>query len=220
MGVLLTWLVCLLAACDNMNDLHIGYLKEGERVYAAKVDSISPGPGNERINMEVFINAQRIDKIRIYWNAYRDSVDFQIGGKTGVFNIMLKNLPEREYLFQVVSFDKFGNRSLPFECTSLSYGENYRRTLANRRIESISTITSGKAVFKWSMIDEDAEFTELTYVNSQGVSMQRKVPATVYSDTIADYRPSSSFSFHTVYRPTKNSPDTFNTGTETGTMPR
>lgn len=217
--ILLIGISCLFTACDGMNDLHIGYLEEGERIYAAKVDSISPGPGNERINMDVFINAQRIDFIRIYWNSYQDSTDYEIGGKTGIFNVLLENLPEREYLFQVVSFDQYGNRSLPFECTSLSYGENYRSTLANRRIESITRTEEEKAVFQWSIVAEDAISTELTYTDIHGKSIRRTISATTELDTIADFKPNTSFSYYTVYRPVPNSPDTFDTDKDTGVMP-
>ena len=122
--ILLCITVCF-AACDKMNDLHIGYLEEGEIIYAAKVDSISPGPGDERIEMEVFIKSQRIEFIRFYWNAYRDSIDFSVNNQVGIFNVMIENLPENEYLFQIVSFDKFGNKSLPFEVSATSYGEYY-----------------------------------------------------------------------------------------------
>lgn len=216
---LLAAISALFTACDSMNDLHIGYLQEGEKIYAAKVDSVSPGPGKERVRMEVFINAQRVDFIRIYWNAYQDSTDCVIGGKTGVFQVMLENLPEREYLFQIVSFDLYGNQSLPFESTSLSYGESYRSTLANRHIESITKTEEGKAIFQWAIVAEDTESTELTYTGIHGESLHRTIPSTVDTDTIADFRSGSPFSYHTVYRPASNSPDTFNTDTERGTMP-
>lgn len=211
--------VCFFTACDSMTDLHISYLEEGEKIYAAKVDSVSPGSGNMRVNMEVFIHAQRIDIVRIYWNAYQDSIDYTIGGKTGVFNIMIENLQEREYLFHVVSFDKYGNRSLAYECSSLAYGENYRNTLANRRIESITKTAEGAAVFKWAIIADDAESTSLTYTDEKGKSAVRTISTKVETDTIANFKPGSEFSYFTIYRPAKNSPDTFSTVQESGTMP-
>ncbi|MGL6179671.1 MAG: DUF4998 domain-containing protein, partial [Tannerellaceae bacterium] len=96
----------LLAAnysCSDMNDLHLKYLEEGEIIYAAKVDSVSPGPGNERLLLEIFVTSQRVDFVRAYWNSYQDSLDIPIGNKTGVFNTILKDMPESEYLFQLIS---------------------------------------------------------------------------------------------------------------------
>lgn len=218
--VILVCAGCFFTACDNMTDLHIGYLEEGEKIYAAKVDSVSPGPGNMRVNLEVFIHAQRIDVVRVFWNAYQDSMDYTIGGKTGVFHVMIENLHEREYLFQVVSFDKYGNKSLAYECTSLAYGENYRSTLSNRRIESITKTKEGGVVFQWAIVAGDAESTSLTYIDKAGKSSIRTISAQIETDTIANFKPDSEFSYFTIYRPAINSPDTFSTEKETGKMPK
>ena len=108
-------------SCDDMDALHIGFLEEGETIYAAKVDSASVGPGNGRVKMELFINAQRIEKLRIYWNAYTDSVDFNVGGQVGEFSLMIENLPEREYLFQIGRF----RLNLPVELAVKTIGTPY-----------------------------------------------------------------------------------------------
>lgn len=209
----------LMTACDDMNDLHIGYLEEGEQIYAAKIDSVSPGPGDLRVNMEIFIKSQRINKLRIYWNSYQDSLDYEIGEKKGIFNIMVENLPEREYLFQIVSFDKYGNRSLPVEATSRTYGESYRATLANRGISELQKGENGEAVFSWAFAASGAQYTLLQYMDKNGKLQERRIESTLEQDTISDYLPSSSFSYYTVYRPVPNSPDTFDTDKDTGVMP-
>jgi hypothetical protein len=214
-------LLCALvgfASCDSMNDLHLKYLETGEKIYAAKVDSVSPGPGNKRINMEVFIYAQRIDHLRFYWNAGADSLDFAIGNQTGAFQFMIENLQEREYLFEVVSFDKFGNRSLPFEVSSAAYGESYRNSLTNRRINSIS-IQDGAVVIEWLGLTEDAVFTTLYYKDSQDQDREIVIPATESTTTIDDYRQGSEFRYATAYRPAANSPDLFETEETTGVFP-
>ena len=54
--LLLGLLVLLVSSCDGMNDLHEPYLRQGETIYAAKVDSVSVGPGDGRAKLEVFIN--------------------------------------------------------------------------------------------------------------------------------------------------------------------
>ena len=129
---LLMLLVIAGQSCTKMNDLTDRYLDEGEIAYAAKVDSVGVQAGENRIQLNLHIKAQRIDNVRIYWNNYVDSVDVEIGGRTGVFPVMLDDMPESGYLFQLVSFDKFGNRSLEYEATGSSYGENYKNGLSNR----------------------------------------------------------------------------------------
>ena len=119
-------------SCTDMNDLTDKYLDEGEIVYAAKVDSVGVRAGENRIQLDIYVKAQRVENLRVYWNNYEDSVDVEIGGKTGVFPVILDDMPESGYLFQLVSFDKFGNRSLEYEATGSSYGENYKNGLSNR----------------------------------------------------------------------------------------
>ena len=130
--VLLMLLVVASQSCSDMNELTDKYLDEGEITYAAKVDSVGVRAGENRIQLDVYVKAQRVENLRVYWNNYEDSVDVEIGGKTGVFPIMLDGMPESGYLFQLVSFDKFGNRSLEFEATGSSYGESYKNSLSNR----------------------------------------------------------------------------------------
>lgn len=208
-----------LTACDGMNDLHLGYLEEGERVYAAKVDSVSPGPGNLRVNMEVFINSQRINKLRIYWNSYQDSLDYKIEETRGVFNIMVENLEEREYLFQVVSFDKYGNHSLPVEVTSRTYGDSYSNTLYNRILSGIEKGENGEAVFSWALAADGALYTVLQYTDMENKPQTRNIDSTLSQDIISNYLPGSSFSYYTVYRPEVNSPDVFASPKETHFFP-
>ncbi|MDR0700584.1 MAG: discoidin domain-containing protein [Tannerella sp.] len=205
-------------SCDSMHDLHIGYLESGERVYAAKVDSVSPGPGNKRIEMEVFIKAQRIDFIRFFWNAQHDSLDLGINNRTGVFKVMIENLEESDYLFEVVGFDKFGNRSLPFEVSSLAYGENYQRYLTNRRISSITYNADSEVVIEWLGLTEDAIYTTLYYTAGNGNEQVIVTPASESVTVVPDFS-ITEFRYVTSYRPAANSPDTFDSEETTGVFP-
>jgi hypothetical protein len=209
------------SSCDSMHDLHIGYLESGERIYAPKVDSVSPGPGDKRIEMEVFIHTRRIDFIRFFWNARADSFDYRIRHQTGAFNVMIEHLEEREYLFEIVSFDQFGNPSLPVEVSSLAYGENYQRYLANRGIASITCNADGDEVLiEWLGLPEDAVFTTLRYTDRNGNGQTIVTPASESVTRIPDRSVSvSEFRYVTSYRPAKNSPDTFDSEETTGVFP-
>jgi hypothetical protein len=198
-----------------MNDLHIGYLERGEKVYAAKVDSVSPGPGDERIELEVFIYTQRIDHIRIFWNTGSDSADFNIGNRAGTFKCMVEGLLEKEYLFEVVSFDKFGNRSLPFEVSGRAYGKNYKTYLLNRSIASM-TKSDGKIYIQWSAPPEGAIYTTVYYKTSANTDTIIKVSADELETVVDDYLSMSAFSYSTSYKPAENSPDMFESEKSTG----
>jgi hypothetical protein len=198
-----------------MNELHIGYLERGEKVYAARVDSVSSGPGDGRIEMEVFIYTQRIDHIRFFWNAGSDSVDFNIGNIAGAFKCMIDGLSEKEYLFEIVSFDKFGNRSLPVEVSSRAYGENYKTYLLNRGIASMKKL-DGKIHIQWSAPPEGALYTTVYYKTKANTGATMEAPTDESETVIDDYLSMSAFSYSTSYKPAQNSPDMFESEKSTG----
>jgi hypothetical protein len=203
-------IIFCLASCDTMNDMHIGYLEKGEKIYAAKVDSVSPKSGdNNSIEMEVFIRTQRVDRIRIYWNVRRDSADFNIGNVAGVFKFRIENLQEREYLFEVISFDRFGNKSLPFEVSGRIYGESYRSLLQNRSILSIFTLEGGSTTVNWGSVPENSLYSELAYTDSDGNKQILRIPPAETSTPLTNWR--SIEGSRTAYLPDVNAVDTFYT---------
>lgn len=212
----------LLAAnysCSDMNDLHLKYLEEGEVIYAAKVDSVSPGPGDERLQLELFVTSQRVDYIRIYWSSGQDSLDIPIGNKTGIFKTILDNMPESEYLFELISFDKYGNKSLPFEVVGSSLGENYRKVLPNRRIESISVNEDSVLEISWNYAIENVTYTTLNYTDSSGKINAIEVKPDEMTTTISDWEIGSKVTHNTTYLPSANAIDTFTSNSLESILP-
>lgn len=197
-------------SCSKMNDLHQPYLDEGEIIYAAKVDSVTPGTGKNRIQLELIVVSQRIETVRIFWNDYKDSVDVAIGSKTGSFKKILSNMAEKNYIFQLVSLDQFGHRSLPFEVTGTVYGSVYESKLVTRSC----TMTSSNAglVLTFSSAAEGNLATIVTYTNSSGVLSSVSIPATDNSCILADYKSGSQISLKSSYGAV-NGIDTFYSAT-------
>jgi hypothetical protein len=177
-------LVLVMLSCSKMNDLSDKYLKKGEIIYAAKVDSVAAHTGNKRIQLEMKINSQRIETVRIFWNDYTDSTDFLVGSQTGTFKEMIENLAERSYIFEFESIDKFGNRSLPFEATGNVYGDAYISTLITRTCTFLSS--NAGIVLKFSTVPDGNVATIVTYTNTSGVLSSINIPDTVNSYVITD----------------------------------
>ena len=171
-------------SCSKMNDLHQKYLDEGEIIYAAKMDSVAPCVGKGRIQFEMFIRAQRIETVRIFWNDYADSVDVQVGNQTGVIKKLIENMAEKSYIFQFVSIDKFGHKSLPFEVIGKVYGNAYESILVNR---GVSIHNSGAGlVLTFIAAAENNVATEVTYTNTSGLLKTISVPSNVITHIIPD----------------------------------
>lgn len=200
-------------SCSKMNDLHQKYLDEGEIIYAAKVDSVTPRAGNGRIQFEMFIRAQRIETVRIFWNFYADSVDVQVGNQTGVMKKLIENLDEKGYIFQFVSFDKYGHRSLPFEATGSVYGDGFQSTLSNRMITSVTALFNGTITITWSGAVDKGVRCDLTYTNITGAQVTIKAPMSAATTVLTDvdFLVNKDLKYRTLFLPEVTAIDTFYT---------
>jgi hypothetical protein len=202
-------LAFVIQSCSKMNDLHGPYLDEGEIIYAAKVDSVAPGAGKLRMQLEMFIMSQRIETMRIYWNEYKDSLDVAISQKTGVWKTILNNMTEKGYIFKYVSIDKYGHKSLPFEVTGNVYGPLFQAKLSNRVVSSKSTVVAGKVTINWSGAVDYGVRCDLNYTNLSGFPVTLKVPMTQTATVLTDF--GSGLKYQTLFLPEKMAIDTFYT---------
>lgn len=212
---LLAFLAIATWSCTKMTDLTDKYLDEGEIIYAAKVDSVGILAGENRLQLNLYVKSQRIDKVRIYWNNYEDSLDVDIQGKTGVFPVLLDNMPESGYLFQLVGFDKFGNKSLEYEATGSSYGENYKNGLSNRSYITEFTrydMEGDSMVIYWGGIVRGAIAMELQYTDTSGESVRMEVPADATTTTLHNLKGNVSYKLRFI--PEVEAIDTFTTASK------
>lgn len=114
-------------------------MDQGEHIYAAKVDAVVVRPGNERIQLDLFYTAQRIKECVIYWNVRQNSLvkELPASGVNGV-PVLLEDMPEGTYSFEIVTKDLYGNESLVVEASGKSYGNSYKSGLINARYSSIT----------------------------------------------------------------------------------
>jgi hypothetical protein len=203
----------VMPSCSKMNDLHQKYLDEGEIIYAAKVDSVAPGAGNTRIQLKMFVISQRIETMRIFWNDYKDSSDVAIANQTGAKTKMLVNMAEKSYIFQFVSLDKFGHRSLPFEVVGKVYGPNFQSTLTNRVIKSQTALVNGNITIVWSGTVDKGVRCDLVYINTLNQQVTRKVPMTETTTVLTDV--SKQMKYNTLFLPEPTAIDTFYTSFNT-----
>lgn len=213
----IAWLVVMLIACSDMNDLYQDYLDRGEIIYAAKADSVAPHSGKNRVEFEVFVKSQRIKTARFFWNDYQDSSDLVIEGQ-GVFKKMLDNLEEKRYIFQLVCLDEFENRSLPVELSANVYGEKYQAQLVNRSVRSTSIDVQGEVTITWGGAVDGAVAIEVSYTDLAGNSKLQSFPADLSTSTITDLKPDMGYEYRTVYKPDSTGVDSFFTDYSRNTL--
>lgn len=119
------------AACSKMNDLHESYLKEGEKVYAAKIDSAKGFVGVNTQVIYLYIPSRRAERIVIKWNLGADSLAFTLRkGDVSPLRVNVPDLEEGNYTYEIYTYDAFGNCSLAYELTSNVVSEE---TMSNHK---------------------------------------------------------------------------------------
>lgn len=223
----ITVLAVILIACSDMSELYQPYLDRGEVIYAAKVDSVVAHPGRNRIQFDLFVESQRIKTVRIFWNdykelssgliKYRDSSDVAIEGK-GIFKKMLDNMDEKIYVFKLVSFDEFGNESLPTELSAYVYGSKYQAQLISRSLRSTVIRMNGDVKISWGIAD-GAYASEVRYTDVSGNIKTQSFPIDETTSIITDLKINTGYEFRTVYKPDTTGIDSFFTDYETAEPP-
>ncbi|SHE80615.1 F5/8 type C domain-containing protein [Bacteroides faecichinchillae] len=211
-------LAVMFTACSEMNDLHQHYLDEGERVYAAKVDSVLTKPGKLRLALDIFLPSQRAEKGMIYWNNNQDSLEFEVERTQDEFQrIIIADLQEGSHIFTFMMYDSFGNSSLPYEAVGTVYGEDYANSLLNRGIEEV--VKSGNdMLIRWKESGESAGVL-LTYTNKSGETMNVEIPSYETETVVSDVNSGDEFSYITYYLPVDEAIDVFPTVPKSGRFP-
>lgn len=198
--------ICLMAlvGCDEMNSLHQQYLDEGEKVYAAQIDSSKIRSGYQRQQLDLFFMAQRILRGKITWNFGRDSleIDFPAPGKTP-FSVVIPDLEEGDYTYKLITYDKYGNHSIPMEMVGKVYGKNYQDGLVNKRIETMRTENDGSTVvtvLKWRRT-ENSVGVNMTYTNREGKEITVFIPEKEEETKLTDNVTGGKFSYSTLFLP-------------------
>ncbi|MDR0558656.1 MAG: discoidin domain-containing protein [Prevotellaceae bacterium] len=204
------WLAA--ASCSKMNDLHEKYLDK-ETIYAAQVDTAEALAGKNRVMLNLDVRSQRVDFVRVHWGDSAHT-DVTVNGQVGIFSKIIENMDENNYIFKIVSYDKFGNTSLPLELSGSVYGDRFQSQLSNRTIREISSSDEGLTV-NFGAAPDYALGCFLKYTNMAGTEQTAFVPDTVNAIHINDW--ASGLSYRTIFKPEKTAIDTFYTDWRTVT---
>lgn len=214
--ILLPW---LLLSCEGMTDNYQKYLEGGEIIYPGKVDSLKISPGKNRVELKwLVLSDPSITHFVVYWNNKKDSKVFPIDRVFGVqeVNVIVNDLPEGVYTFEVFSFDEDENRSVGREIVGTVYGDDYRKTLLNRAVNTIAFNENDEPVIKWGFKETGMLSEEIRYIAIGGEERLLIVDADESEVHLEDYdfNAQEGVLMLTVYKPAVNAIDTFHTVTE------
>lgn len=213
--------VFTLIKCTDINDIHDEYLKNGETIYIAKVDSVDAYSGNKRIMLRLYTGNPQISTFAIFWNEGSDSLIVPIENRISpdYIDVMIGDqnrvMEGKSYVFEIYSRDKNGHRSIKYEQLGEIYGDSYQASLQNHYYKS--AIFDGKDstlnITWFSSIDKTEIAVEFNYTDKRtGSPISSKIgvgelTTTKISDIDTDY----PVSYRTLFLPEPDAIDTFYT---------
>jgi hypothetical protein len=192
-------------------DIHKEYIKDGEIIYAPKVDSLSLVAGRERILFNFWLyNSPNVRTVDIYWDGRKDSMIIPVSpsSERDSLSVILPNLVERSYTFDVRTTDNYGHKSLWTTDFGSVYGATYESTLSQRRVRDL-VLTDKSGTINWFAGGSGLVRVETRYRNKAGATVVVHTQANENTTVCPDAAPNSTFEYRSLFIPEEHSIDTF-----------
>ncbi|WP_147678060.1 DUF4998 domain-containing protein [Algibacter pacificus] len=214
-------IICLIlglvvfAACTPIDEFN-KYKEGGDIVYPAKVDSVIVHPGKNRIQLAMVLGSDpTVNKITAFWKNRQDSTEvmFSRTKANDTIDLLIENLQEGVYNFQLYTFDTFGNQSVVKDVSGTVFGNTFQNSIFNRQIESATC-----GIIKWGMPISTMIGVEVKYINELDEEQTIVVANQDQTTTLEGIKAGTSFEYRTLHVPDTKSIDTFYTAFKTETI--
>lgn len=202
--------VCSFFSCSKMDDTYMDFARNGEITYTKKADSVAVYPGNGRVKISFVGLGPKVSKVKVYWNHKAASLEVPVLSTDGRLDVLVPDLAEGAYSFDIFTFDKSGNTSVPQTVTGNVYGESFQGTLRVRNIEG-SNISKGVGAVDWFSSPAGAISTQVKYTDNAGVEQVVYAPASENITSLPKFKSGRSITYRTLFLPEANAIDTFYT---------
>lgn len=211
--VLLILTVMLTVGCTAIDHHYRDYLENAEKIYPGRADSISFKPGYNRAAIRALISTDsRIVKMRISWGSDK-SFETNISSEdiANYKEVIIPNIDEGIYTFEVRTFDSQGNQSMRSEIFGRVYGDNYRANLNNRILSNARRDANDQIILNWFAESSDSTLlgTVVSYLTEAGDSARVFTGANINETPIPNFKEGSTLKFRTQFRPSSLAIDTF-----------
>ncbi|RXG13507.1 putative protein DUF5013 [Leeuwenhoekiella aestuarii] len=214
LGLLFLVLGLFIWSCSD-EDEYLKYTEGGEVSYTGKIDSLKVYSGRDRVRIKGLIIADpKVTEVRIYWNIKKDSVVLPITRGEGIdtVSVIIDNLPENVYNFEVRTFDSKNNPSIAVFAPAEVYGDRYQNSLFNRPVISNNLIRDSLTVNYASMdLTTGVIGTEILYTSNEDEQKTIFIPIENEAGIVEDFKPKSIYKYRTLFLPEEKALDTFYT---------
>ena len=162
------FLICLIAtttSCNDMDKIHQQYL-DGEIIYSGKLDTLLIRPGMYRAQLEAYTHLLgNSNKVIVEFDNRTEIYDIE-SDVPEIYSVIIENLDENFYEFDVITQDQEGNLSIPQTVSGFAVGDNFVGDQPPREVNDFTFETDGNYVnFFGNAESEFVIFTTLDYDN-------------------------------------------------------
>ncbi len=202
------FIVISMLSCESERDSFKDLTSEGEQVVIGKVRGAKVSYGIHKLKFDLAINAdpkikkftfsEGEEEIRTF-----DLVRNNIGADT--ITLILDNLKEKVYDFNIVASDNEGNKSLTYRLTSTVFGDRYIANLPSRAVTNMTfDPVTGMVEAMFSKNKENMKETNLIYTTRDNIEKTITIPNDSGSLIISDFKTSDTLKLVSTYSPVLN----------------
>ena len=158
----------LLASCGGQDEIYKEWVKKGGYDYPAKAINLSSVSGYQ----SVIVNWEKpmdpaVMTARLFWDNYAKSIDIDYADyPDGKVSMLVGDLEDRSYTFDIVNYDDAGNQSLASEITVSPYGDGWMVSRSERTV-SLARMDGRNAKIVMSKSTDEMVATRFRYKNLQ-----------------------------------------------------
>lgn len=210
-------IIVWIASCGEMDEHYKEFLEGGEKIYPAKADSAKVHPGRHRLQLTWLVLADpKVKRAKVYWNNRKDSIAVEIKKTSSVdtVKVMLNDLDESSYVFEIIAYDDQGHASMVTEVVGSAYGDDYEKSLLLRPILEATT-WENRGTARFGSTGPEAIGTQFEYEDEYGTPQTLFVPAEELRARMSSFKEGSAMRHRTVFKPGKLAIDSFYTKWQT-----
>lgn len=190
------------------------YMPDGGIIYPQKPDSVKTFPGKNRIQLQWLLVDPKVTSCEVFYeqDGVKKSSLVNVNGSSYEYDtvkVIIPDLSETTYVFEIVSYDDLGNISVPVEAVESAYGELYEGTLLNRLQKSYSSSEEDGLMLEWHSATSTEIGIKLEYTSTNGNMRTIIVSNLETSTSIPDFDYSEPLYYSTMYQPVPTAIDTF-----------
>ena len=159
-----------LISCDGMDATYKEFIEEGPIVYIGKVDSLKAYAGRNRVMLEwQKLLDPRAKTAKIFWENRTKSTELQLTDKATLTQVVVEDLAEGSYVFEICTYDTYGNSSIMSEVPCAVYGDVYEKLLFNTKVKTAVLKNDVLTVTFAASLEPTFFASEITYMSSEDV---------------------------------------------------